>query len=35
MSTNLDILVIENVVIYKEEQLAQNFIDYKSDYELD
>lgn len=35
MSTHLDILVIGNLVLYKEEQMAENLIDYKSQYELD
>ena len=35
MGTNLDILVIENFILYKEDQPNNLYIDYKDKYELD
>ena len=35
MGTNLDILVIENFILFKEDQSKSSFIDYKTKFELD
>ena len=35
MGTNLDILVIENFILYKEDQPNNLYVDYKDKYELD
>ena len=35
MGTNLDILVIENFIIYKEEQISKINLNYKNEFELD
>ncbi len=35
MGTNLDMLVIENYILYKEEQPKRNIINYKEKFELD
>ena len=35
MGTNLDILVIENFILYKEDQPKNLYVDYKDKYELD
>ncbi len=35
MGTNLDILICENFILYKEKQNEQNKIDHKKDFQLD
>jgi len=35
MGTDLDILVIENFILYKEDQPNNLYVDYKDKYELD
>ena len=35
MGTNLDVLVIENFVLFKEEQNKDLILDYKDKFELD
>ena len=35
MGTDLDILVCENFILYKEDQNQQLFVDYKNNFELD
>ena len=35
MGTNLDVLVCENFILYKEEQVAKKFLNYKSEFSLD
>ena len=35
MGTNLDILIIGNYILKKQNQKKENFIDYKNKYELD
>ena len=35
MGTDLDILVCENFILYKEDQNQQLSVDYKNNFELD
>jgi hypothetical protein len=35
MGTNLDILVCENFILYKENQIKDNSEDYKDQFQLD
>ena len=35
MGTNLDILVIENFVLYKKDQNKDLIMDYRKNFELD
>ena len=35
MGTNLDILVVENFIMYKENQVSKLYNDYKNEFELD